>query len=333
MRLVSHAFIFNIYIMAVIGAAGSLQADSSDSSKQDVGNSNLRAKIKQLVRQLDDDDFFKRQEAEASLSKIGAAAAPELEVAARDGSPEVKMRALRCLVSIRKLRVIDGFIELSKAKEDTAIDIEKGMWLIAMTLDPTVEKKAIDQQLDQLAKEVRQQLGKDVDPVKADPMKVVDAMREVLATKHGFAGNLADYSNPANSSIASVLKTKKGLPILLSHVYVAVGDRLKVPLVGIGVPGQYMLKYEGSKAPAGFAKKDIIVDPHMGSRVLTPQQLAAFVGAGFDPDEHLAPSGHRPTLLRMMSNLQSHLLASGDNEKAQFVAQLQTVLSDSLELE
>ncbi len=310
-------------------SAKAVRDESASPSKKPDGkrvSAALQERIARLIRELDHDEFQTREAAEAALLKIGRSATPALAEAAGKGSPEVRMRARRCLVALRKQVIIEDFTKLSKARDDSSIDLERGMWLIANVLNPTADRQTISKQLDQLAAEVRQTLGKDVDPSKADPQKVVSALRKVFFDKHSFNGNHADYDNPVNSSIESVLNTKKGLPILLSHVIVAVGDRLDVPLVGLQVPGQYMVKYDASKAPKGFAAQDIIIDPHLGGRVLTPAQLAEFIGEGYDPDLHLAPSNHRATLVRMLSNLHTHLNRDGKTKDAELVGQLMAVM-------
>ena len=48
-----------------------------------------------------------------------------------------------------------------------------------------------------------------------------------------------------------MIARRKGLPILLSEIAVAVARRLELPVVGLGIPGRYMIKYEGRRAPAG----------------------------------------------------------------------------------
>ena len=48
----------------------------------------------------------------------------------------------------------------------------------------------------------------------------VEALRELLARRHGFSGDREDYYHPDNSMLDLVLERRKGLPILLSTVYV-----------------------------------------------------------------------------------------------------------------
>ena len=147
-------------------------------------------------------------------------------------------------------------------------------------------------------------------PQSADPHEVVEALRQVLFVEEEFTGEIQDYTNPLNSSIEHVLATRKGLPILLSHVVVAVSQRLRLPVVGLAIPGRYMVKYDGVYGPVDYTGEDIIIDPFEGGKVLTLERLQQAVvemGYGFDPIEYLKPCTHRAALARMLTNLVNHL--------------------------
>jgi transglutaminase-like putative cysteine protease/HEAT repeat protein len=61
----------------------------------------IEQRVAELIRDLDADDFGVRQLATDELVRIGDAARPALEVAAREGSPEVRRRASMALERIR----------------------------------------------------------------------------------------------------------------------------------------------------------------------------------------------------------------------------------------
>jgi len=83
---------------------------------RDAAKQQRLARINKLIEQLDVDEFMQREAAEAALLRIGEPATDALIQAAAKGSAEVKWRAIRCLVSIRKQRIFDGFVRLSHAE-------------------------------------------------------------------------------------------------------------------------------------------------------------------------------------------------------------------------
>lgn len=266
---------------------------------------------------LDADSFTQCEQATASLIKLGASkdVLPALRSASKHPSLEVRLRVARIIEQIKVVVLHDAFTKLAQTKNDADIDLEHGMWLIARIETPDLDRKTIDQQLDQLAAEVRAVIGNKNDPSKLPPAKVVEAIRSIIFTKHGFTGDTETYRTPANSLIDQVLKRRKGLPILLSHVVVSVGTRLKVPIVGLQIPGKYMVKYDGSRSPRDHESKDIIIDAYGGGRILTVEELSKEIST-FEPTRHLLPSGKRDSLTRMMRNLETHYASVGRHGKA-----------------
>jgi regulator of sirC expression with transglutaminase-like and TPR domain len=262
--------------------------------------------IARLIAELDADEFRLRRRAELALIRLGPAVLPAVEQATRSASPEVRSRARRILLAIQHERLAKRLTELVAQEHDEQIDLLEGMLLISEFVDPQTDRAAIVKQLDDLAAAVRRKLGPHVTPHEADPRQVVDALRELLFVDEKFTGNAADFDNPHNSSLARVLATRQGLPILLSHLTIAVGERLKLPLVGLSIPRRYMVKYDGLRAPAGFPKTDIIIDAYDSGRTVTVDELEEIVsrlGGGFDPMRDLAPATHRTALGRMLRNL------------------------------
>ena len=74
-------------------------------------------------------------------------------------------------------------------------------------------------------------------------MVVDPSLRGVLAAMRGrVTGNRDHYYDPRNSFIDEVLRRGLGLPITLSVVAIEIGRRAGVPIVGIGLPGHFMVR-------------------------------------------------------------------------------------------
>jgi regulator of sirC expression with transglutaminase-like and TPR domain len=274
--------------------------------------------IEQAIVALDDDRFRVREAAERRLLEIGAPALPALRQYRVGASHEVRFRVMRIAERIAQAMLSADFERLAAYDDDAKIDLDQGMWLIARVGDPLVRREELTEQLDDLATAVHHQLGDKVDPAKADPKQVVEALRLGLFGEKGFTGVMVGES-PDSSSLALVLRRKRGLPIMLSHVVVAVADRLRVPVVGLALPYRYMVKYDGSRAPAGFARDDIIFDPYNGARVIPRDELAQALGLAngrIDLDPYLVASEKRVTLVRMLNNLKSDYARVGQGHKA-----------------
>ena len=260
----------------------------------------LNAKIARLIEQLDADRYEVREQASRQLGDIGMPALAALRQARQHASTEVRRRAAAIVENLTtgvQQRELIAFC----SQPDERLDLEHGMWLIARIVDPEVQRAPITAQLDELAAKVRRRLGKEVDPASADPQAAVEALRHVLFVESGFDGNPNDYYNPDNSAVHRVLSSRKGLPILLSHVTIAVARRLKIPIAGVPV-SPYIVKYDGSRSPKGLAADDIYFHPHEQGRILSrADRAAAFPGE--NPDRMEPEGSRREILCRMLRNL------------------------------
>ena len=272
--------------------------------------------ISQWVRELDDNAYLVRRRAEVNLIGLGTPALAAVEPACHSHSAEVRARARRIVAVVRHDQLVAGFRALGTMPDD-AVDVEAGMILISQWIDPATDPVGLRRQLDAWADRVRGRLG-DVDPRTVAPQQAIDAVCQTLFGAGGFEGASSNFDDPRNSALSHVLKRRAGLPVLLSHVAVAVGARLGLPLEGVALPYRYMFKYDGSRAPAGFPRADIIVDAFGGGRVVNEDDLEDIItglGGGFDPLRHLKNCPRRETLARMLWNVELDLAQQGDSLK------------------
>lgn len=274
-------------------------------------------KFAKLIEQLGANKFKTRQAAEQQLIKLGTAAIGPLRAASSHKSPEVRGRARQLVAKLHFAPIHRRMLAIAQLP-DGKINLEECMYLISRLVDHTVEKKKIDQKLDELATRIKKKLGEKVDPAKADPKKVLAAIHQVMFVEDKFDGDHSEtYDHPKNSSISYVLEKRKGLPIILSHIMVAVGERLNFPLVGSPVPGRYMVKYDAQRAPAEFPSQDLIINPFDGGEQMTMAQYQAKM--------MVAPiygGGNRSIVNRMLRNLESDCQVVSDLERAKHAARL-----------
>ena len=274
--------------------------------------------VRDWVKDLGNRQYASRQQAQTRLLATGWSALPWLLQAQRDPNPERRFRARQLAREIQHRRLSREFQQLGIQPENT-IDLDQAMISIARIVDPLIDETSLTRQLDQLAKQVRKLLGPNVSLEKVPPARAVATIQQVIFRQHGFTGAKTDYDHPRNSSLEKVLQHRKGLPILLSHVVVSVADRLDWPFVGVPIPGRYMVKYDGSRAPTGSPKEDILLDPFGGGKILTMEQLLEIVPS-LDPQTALTPSSKRETVVRMLRNLEADYLAIGNLEQAERTA-------------
>jgi regulator of sirC expression with transglutaminase-like and TPR domain len=130
------------------------------------------------------------------------------------------------------------------------------------------------------------ELGQLVAETAGDPAEVARACSGLLGAGHGFRGDRENYDDPDNSMLDVVLARRRGLPILLSVVYIEVGRRAEIPIGGVGLPGHFVVAHFGARPP-------LLMDPFRGGAIVSA------AGA----HEVLRPSRPHEIAMRMLNNL------------------------------
>jgi regulator of sirC expression with transglutaminase-like and TPR domain len=137
---------------------------------------------------------------------------------------------------------------------------------------------------------------------------LADAARQagVAATlrDRGFRGASDDYDDPRNSFLNEVLERRRGLPIALATLTLAVARRVGAPMAGIGMPGHFLVADLAGGEP-------VFLDPFDRWRRLSRDDCAriarAASGVRLRP-EHLDPVTPRAIVARTLLNLRGSYL-------------------------
>ncbi|MFE4452414.1 transglutaminase-like domain-containing protein [Streptomyces sp. NPDC056796] len=127
------------------------------------------------------------------------------------------------------------------------------------------------------------------------------ALAELLGERCGFAGSSADYPRLESSVLQQVLRRRRGLPILLSVVWIEVARRAGAPVYGVALPGHYVVGF-------GDPAERVLADPFAGGAPLSGRdaQLMAAGATGAPPEAMLpVPAGPLETVLRILNNVRA----------------------------
>jgi len=146
------------------------------------------------------------------------------------------------------------------------------------------------------------------------PLKIVQEINQYLFIEKAFCGNDTDYYNPRNSFINDVLDRRLGIPISLSIIYMAIGDRLGFPIEGISFPGHFLIRPQ-------HPDLEIFIDPYNKGDILFPEdcehKLTQLYGQRVPlQPEYLEPVSIRRILDRLLNNLKLIYLRRHEPNKA-----------------
>lgn len=194
--------------------------------------------------------------------------------------------------------------------DDERIDLTRAALTIARTEYANLDAEPHVAEIERLAERVRARIN---GPGEAEQM--VPALNAVLYGEEGFRGNDADYYDPRNSFLNDVLQRRLGIPITLSLVYMEVARRVGFPLLGVGMPGHFLVKHY---APEG---REVLIDPYDRGRVLTMRDCQRRLDGIYGGELPLEPGmlssiSRRQMLTRMLNNLKGGYLAARNFRKA-----------------
>lgn len=176
--------------------------------------------------------------------------------------------------------------------EDEDIDLARAaLWIARLDDDQLVVDDYMDE-LDRMASELADSI-----PEEADDNARLAAINRYLFDDNGFHGSRMDYYHPANSYLNRLLEDREGIPITLSLLYVELAQRINLTLVGVGIPGHFVV---------GKPQDDELqlIDAFNGGELLTPDDAERLAGQKLS-DEYFVASSKRHILVRMLRNLLS----------------------------
>ena len=192
---------------------------------------------------------------------------------------------------------------------DEQIDLALSALYIAQEEYPSLDVIKHFNTLETMASEVIERL-----PTHNYPLKIIQTINSYLYDELGFKGNVADYYDPRNSFLNDALDRRLGIPITLSLIYLEIAKRIKFPMVGVGMPGHFIIRPQ-------IAEMDIFVDPFNRGEVLffndCQERITKLYGEPVTMQpEFLAPLTNRQFLVRLLSNLKLIYLNNQKLEKA-----------------
>ena len=192
---------------------------------------------------------------------------------------------------------------------DGAIPLAEASLILACEEYPQLEISPYLDMLDRMAEVAAQRLWPS-----DSPMETIRKINMVLFEIFEFRGATDDYYDPRNSFFNDVLDRRIGIPITLSTVYIEVSRRLNFPIVGVGMPGHFIVKYSDRT-------EEFFLDPFNRGEILTRDDCRNRIHERFGDsvefsDRMLGRVTHRQILWRILNNLKEIYLKAHAFDKA-----------------
>ena len=196
------------------------------------------------------------------------------------------------------------------SRPDDEIDLAEAALLVAQEQYPDLDRGHYLGVLYGLAEKAARRIGDET-----EPYGIVNRLSEYIFDEEGFRGAEEDaYYDPRNSFLNDVLDRRTGIPITLSLVYMEVGRRIGLPIVGVGMPWHFLVKYVDPE-------EEIFVAPYYRGIIMSEQDrselLERMAGRPIPlQQEYLAAVTKKEIVTRILNNLKAIYLQGEDHRQA-----------------
>ncbi len=262
-----------------------------------VDSPEIAAKAEELGRRFASGEL-KESEAGAEAARLGEGGILALRARSRSLEKEAgrlaELAELACKQAIvRRLEEILGLGEAEANLLEAAL-------LVSKLDNADLDLAAYLELVDRMARDAGERLS-----VLKTPRERVEGLARYMFEELLFHGSTSEYYNRSNSYLNEVLDDREGIPITLSVVFLDLSRRVALPVVGIGLPGHFVVEFR----PADGERQ--LIEVFGGGKLITRAEAVVLSG---DPIEeaHLEAATPRQIIVRMLSNLLSVAQKEGD---------------------
>lgn len=189
----------------------------------------------------------------------------------------------------------------SLVASDTDFPLLEAAAAIAQDEEPTLDIQAVLATCDALMVRLKRRLKRD-----AEPIQQLTALNQFFYQELGFSGNANNFYAPENSYLNEVFRTRRGIPISISVIWLELARGLGLQADGVSFPGHFLVKVT---LPEGLVVLDPLTGQSLGLERLS-EQLLPFRNRTEDGEDadtplglYLQPATPRDILTRMLRNL------------------------------
>jgi regulator of sirC expression with transglutaminase-like and TPR domain len=261
-----------------------------------------RKEIMAMIALLDDTDEEVLVAITGNLLKQGQEVVPELEKAWESTMDEKLQTRLENLIQEIQFNTVRD--DLKRWIRTGAEYILEGAYYVARFQFPELTMDKINDQIEAIRKDVWIEINNNL-----TALEKIKILNYILFDLHKFTRNNTDFYSPQNSYINQVMETRKGNPISLSIVYLAVAWKLGLPIYGVNLPKNFILAYKDELRHQDSAdeSEDILfyINPYNKGAVLGRREIDYFITQQQIKPllSFYVPCSNRDIVIRLINNL------------------------------
>jgi len=285
---------------------------------------NKENKIKALLQLLDDPNNEVFHYVSESIRKQGEEIIPELERVWETSLNQVLQERIENLIQEIQFTSVQN--QLKEWKENGAVDILKGAFLIAKYQYPDLKYETILEHFEKIKQDAWLEINNNL-----TALEKTKILNHILFQIHGFAGNSSNFFAPQNSFLNHVFETQKGNPLTLGIIYMALAQSLDIPIYGVSMPRNFILAYIDEQNIHEPYEDEVLfyINPYNKGIVLGKREIDYFLKQQkLEPkDSYYTPCSNNEIIKKLILNLVYSYEKLGYPDKVEDMKQLFTIFT------
>jgi len=262
----------------------------------------MKKEVVTLISLLEDNDSEVINSVTNQLLKYGVKVIKDLEVAWEKETNRVVQERLEKLIHIiqfnnTRQKLVDWI-------RGGAEDLLEGAVCIAQFQYPNASLKGIKKLIKKISSDIYLSAENHLTAVEK-----VRLLNYVIYDLNNFTRNNSNFYSPQNSFINQVIETRKGNPISLGIIYLAIAQKIGLPIYGVNLPKSFILAYMNNYKYADSEDRSVdvlfYINPYNKGTILNRKEIEYFIEQqNLEKKEgYFTPCDNISIIVRLISNL------------------------------
>jgi regulator of sirC expression with transglutaminase-like and TPR domain len=260
--------------------------------------------LKALISLLEDPDWTVYEVVRNRLIGLGSEILPALKNSWELNENELFLERSSLIIS--EIQFNDVYKNFKNWVDTGAESLIEGAYFVAKYNFPDLDYDELIHKIEKIKRDAWLQMNDNL-----TPLEQIRVLNHIIYNIHKYTRNNTDFYSPKNSYINQVVESKKGNPVSLAILYLAVGTKLGLPVYGVNLPKNFIIAYveELFSATIQTHPEDKIVsfyiNPYNNGAVLTKREIDYFLKQQrIKPmDYYYLPCDNGTTIQRLIMNL------------------------------
>ncbi len=284
---------------------------------------NKNKELRALISLLDEPDGSIYDQVREKIFSYGLDAVPILEGAWENSFDGLIQERIENI--IHNIQLDDLYSELNVWSQSGGNDLLKGHILISKFQYPDIDVESITRQIGSLSQDIWLELN-----LRLTALEKVKVINHILYDINKFSGNKLNINAPDNYYLNVLLNSKKGNPLSLGALYIALAQGLGFPVYGVDLPRHFILAYLDDISPKTEAtdiedrKVLFYINPFNQGALFTRNEIELYIKQLSLSDNKKYYSGckNMTIIKRMMGELILQYKNSGNQNKVEELTRL-----------